>query len=356
MAARVYLRPFVSEAPGGVALAGGLVAADRFAVLVRDEGPARLHALTDAGGVPGALASLPVELREDAARQWVDLRSARTPLVHGSKSIALDRPKVMGILNATPDSFSDGGRLAADPARGAAMVADGAAIVDVGGESTRPGHAAVDEAEEIARVVPAIARLAGSGVAISVDTRRAEVMRAALAAGAHILNDVSAFRDPRAAEVATDSGAPVVLMEAPGEGEDLHARDTYRDVALDVFDFLRARRDAAVAAGIARGQIVLDPGIGFGKSTAEDVALMNALPLFHALGQPLLIGASRKKTIPALAGDAPTGRRIGGSLALALKALDAGVQIVRVHDVFETVQALRLWQGLREASGDVVDP
>ncbi|MFA7587557.1 MAG: dihydropteroate synthase, partial [Novosphingobium sp.] len=146
------------------------------------------------------------------------------------------------------------------------------------------------------------------------------------------------------------AGVPVVLMHAPGEDEDLHAGGHYDDVVLDVFDWLRARRDAALAAGIARDRIVLDPGIGFGKSLAENLALMNALPLFHALGQPLLVGASRKRMIGALSNEAPAEKRLGGSLALALKALDAGVQIVRVHDVAATVQALHVWRGLRDAA------
>lgn len=172
-----------------------------------------------------------------------------------------------------------------------------------------------------------------------------------MAAGAHIFNDVSGLRhDPRSMEFAAAAGVPVILMHAPGEGADLHAGAAYGDVVLDVFDWLARRRDAALAAGIARERIVLDPGIGFGKSVAENLALMNALPLFHALGQPLLVGASRKRLVGALAGEAPADRRLGGSLAFALKALDAGVQLVRVHDVFETVQAMRVWRGLRDAA------
>ena len=194
-------------------------------------------------------------------------------------------------------------------------------------------------------------RLAKAGAAISVDTRRPAVMEAALAAGAHVINDVSALRfDPRSLEFAATSGAPVVLMHAPGEGEDLHEGGSYGDVALDVFDWLRARRDAALAAGVAREKIVLDPGIGFGKSLADNLTLMNALPLFHALGQPLLVGASRKRMIGALSNEAPAHQRLGGSLTLALKALDAGVQLIRVHDVPETVQALHVWRGLRDAA------
>jgi dihydropteroate synthase len=261
----------------------------------------------------------------------------------------------MGILNVTPDSFSDGGEFLDRPdvaqAHAAAMLEAGAAIVDIGGESTRPGAPAVWEGDELARVIPVVERVAAMGAAISIDTRRPAVMEAALAAGAHLFNDVSALRhDPRSIEFAAASGVPVVLMHAPGEGEDLHANGTYADVVLDVFDWLEARRDAALEAGIARERIVLDPGIGFGKSLADNLALMNALPLFHALGQPLLVGASRKRMIGALSAEAAANQRLGGSLALAVKALDAGVQLLRVHDVAETVQALRVWRGLRDAA------
>jgi dihydropteroate synthase len=231
------------------------------------------------------------------------------------------------------------------------MVEAGAALVDVGGESTRPGAAAVWEGDEVKRVVPAVEALASMGAAISVDTRRASVMEAALAAGAHVINDVSGLRhDPRSMALAASSGAPVVLMHAPGEGENLHEGGVYGDVVLDVFDWLKARRDAALAAGIARDRIVLDPGIGFGKTLAENLALMNALPLFHALGQPLLVGASRKRMIGALSNEAPAHQRLGGSLALAMKAMDAGVHLLRVHDVPETVQAVHVWRGLRDAA------
>jgi dihydropteroate synthase len=228
------------------------------------------------------------------------------------------------------------------------MLARGAALVDVGGESTRPGAEPVSEGEELRRVIPAVEMLAGLGAPISVDTRRAAVMAMALKTGAAIINDVSALRhDPRSLGIVADAGAAVVLMHAPGEGENLHSRAGYGDVVFEVFDFLRARRDAAIAGGIARERIVLDPGIGFGKSLSDNLALMNALPLFHALGQPLLVGASRKRMIAAIsAGEGPADR-LGGSLALALNAMDAGVQLLRVHDVAETVQAARVWRSLR---------
>jgi dihydropteroate synthase len=288
------------------------------------------------------------------------LRASHAPLElplkgGGARVIRLDQPQVMGILNVTPDSFSDGGKFLDDPdvanAHAAAMLEAGAAIIDVGGESTRPGAAAVWEGDELKRTIPAIERLAASGAAISTDTRRAAVMEAALAAGAQVINDVSALRhDPRSLELAARAGVPVVLMHAPGEADDLHADGTYQDVVLDVFDWLLARRDAALAAGIARDRIVLDPGIGFGKTVAENLSLINALPLFHALGQPLLVGASRKRMIGALSNEAPAHQRLGGSLALAFKALEGGVQLLRVHDVPETIQAVRVWRGLRDSA------
>jgi len=280
---------------------------------------------------------------------------AHPPLQLGERTIRLDQPQVMGILNVTPDSMSDGGEFLDDPDRATAhaaeMVEAGAAIVDIGGESTRPGAAAVWEGDELKRVIPVIERCAAMGAAISVDTRRPAVMEAAIAAGAQIINDVSALRhDPRSLEFAAASGKPVILMHAPGEGEDLHADARYGDVVLDVFDWLAAARDGAISGGIERSRIILDPGIGFGKTLADNLALLNALPLFHALGQPLLLGASRKRSIGALSNEAPAHKRLGGSVALAMAGMQAGVQLLRVHDVYDTVQARNVWRGLRDAA------
>jgi len=337
-----------------VRLAGGLVHASRFALIRREDGRIVGRQRLAVTQVPAALADLAPPLAAEGAAQWAALSRAHAPLVCGARRIRLDQPQVVGILNVTPDSFSDGGEFLDKPevarAHATAMLEAGAAIIDVGGESTRPGAAAVWEGDELKRVVPAVAALAAMGSAISVDTRRVAVMEASLAAGAHVINDVSALRhDPRALAFAARSGAPVVLMHAP-DGEDLHAIPQYNDVVLDVFDWLKTRRDAALAAGIAAERIILDPGIGFGKSLAHNLALLNALPLFHALGQPLLVGASRKRMIRALSNEAPVRKRLGGSLALALKAADAGVQLIRVHDVPETVQALHVWRGLRDAA------
>ena len=357
MTKQLYLRPIAyadspqSEEGDAVRLAGGMVYVSRLALIERDGGKIVSRRRFSVPELEAALADLPDAVRE----QWANLRLAHPPLVCGSRTIRLDQPQVMGILNLTPDSFSDGGKFLDNPdeanAHAAAMLEAGAALIDVGGESTRPGAAAVWEGDELKRVVPAIERLAASGAAISIDSRRASVIEAALAAGAQIVNDVSALRhDPRSAELVARAGVPVVLMHAPGGAEDLHADGSYTDVVLDVFDWLAERRDAAIAAGIARDRIILDPGIGFGKTLAENLALLNALPLFHALGQPLLVGASRKRMIGALSHEAPAHKRVGGSLLLAARAMEAGVQLLRVHDVAETVQARDVWRGLRDAT------
>lgn len=349
------------EMPGAVRLAGTMCYARDFALIVRsDAGQVRSRRIVSAEEIAGALAKLPDPLIEEGERQWSNLRMAHKPLElsfhDGSgRTIRMDQPQVMGILNVTPDSFSDGGTFDDDVntavSRAVAMLEAGAAIVDVGGESTRPGATTIWEGDEIKRVVPAIERLANGGAAVSIDTRKAAVMEAALDAGARIINDVSGLRyDKRSAEVAAGSGCPVVLMHAPGKGDDLHADGAYGNVVLDVFDALRERRDAALQAGVRRENLILDPGIGFGKSLAENLALINALPLFHALGHPLLLGVSRKRFIGALSNEAPAEKRMAGSLAVATMALDMGVHILRVHDAAETVQAMHVWRGLRDGA------
>lgn len=359
--AAVYVRPIgfslspQSEEGETIRLGGGMVHASRFALIVRDGDKVVERQRVSVMEMESAIAALPGDLAEEAQAQWVDLQRQRAPLQCGERTIRLDQPQIMGILNVTPDSFSDGGKFLDDPeearAHAAGMVEAGAAIIDVGGESTRPGAPAVWEGDELKRVIPAIESLAAMGAAVSVDTRRVGVMEAALAAGAHVINDVSALRhDPRALEFAAGSDVPVVLMHAPGEGDDLHDCADYTNPALDVFDWLKARRDAAIAAGIARERIVLDPGVGFGKTLSHNLAVLNALPLYHALGQPLLLGASRKRFIGALSKEAPVHQRLGGSVAVATHGMNAGVQLLRVHDVAETVQARNVWRGLRDAA------
>ncbi len=358
---QLYIRPIgltaspQSEDGDAVRLAGGMVYAHRFAILLRRNGEVTLRDRVTPSGMAQALGHLPDSVGAEAEAQWSALRFAHPALQLGERTVRLDQPQVMGILNVTPDSFSDGGAFLDNPEAGrahaAAMLESGAALVDIGGESTRPGAPATWEGDELERVLPAVEYCATMGAAISVDTRRPAVMEAALAKGAHIFNDVSALRhDPRSIELAAASRCPVVLMHSPGVGDDLHADADYGNVVFDVFDWLKAARDRALEAGILRENIILDPGVGFGKTLAENLSLMNALPLFHALGQPLLLGASRKRMIGALSNEADAEHRLGGSIALAMAGMDAGVQLLRVHDVAETVQARNVWRGLRDAA------
>ncbi|MEL6683932.1 MAG: dihydropteroate synthase [Pseudomonadota bacterium] len=261
--------------------------------------------------------------------------------------MAMTRPQIMGILNVTPDSFSDGGQFnAPDRAldHALAMQAEGAAIIDVGGESTRPGAVEVQIEDEIARTAPVIAAIrAQSDVPISIDTRKAAVGTAALEAGATLINDVAAFTfDPELAVVAAKSDAPVCIMHAQGSPETMQDDPSYDDVLLDVYDFLEERIAAAVAAGIPRDQIVVDPGIGFGKTLEHNLILLRGIAMFHALGCPILLGASRKRFIGTIGGGQDATDRLGGSVAVALFAARQGVQILRVHDIFATKQALDL--------------
>ena len=291
-------------------------------------------------------------LDDSTAAQWQALTGKRPPLQLGERTVRLDQPQVMGVLNVTPDSFSDGGQYADSGAAadsGADMAAEGAAIIDVGGESTRPGATPVWQGDECERVVPVVRQLAGSGAAVSIDTRKSEVMTAALGAGARLVNDVSALTfDPRSAEVVAAAGVPVVLMHHQGSPETMQDSPRYDDVLVEVYQWLEERIAAAEGAGIARSNILVDPGFGFGKTVAHNLELMNGLALLHSLGCPIVLGASRKRTIGALSGEAPAEKRLGGSIAFALKAADQGAQMIRAHDVFETVQAVRVWRGLRD--------
>jgi len=300
---------------------------------------------------------VPVEGIEDQfdeamAAAWARITAPRVPLNLGSRTIHLDQPQVMGIINATPDSFSDGGAYvdaSAAAEAGATMAAAGAAIIDVGGESTRPGAKDVWEGDEITRILPVVQHLAAGGTAVSIDTRKSAVIEAALGAGAGLVNDVSALtHDDRSAEVVAAAGVPVILMHHQGDPQSMQDNPRYGDVLVEVYAWLDARIAAAEAAGIARANILVDPGIGFGKSVAHNLELLNGLALFHGLGCPIVVGASRKRMIGALSNEAPVDQRLAGSLALALKAAEQGVQLIRVHDVAETVQALKVWRGLRD--------
>ncbi len=264
--------------------------------------------------------------------------------------LSLATPRVMGIINVTPDSFSDGGEtLRADDAvgRGRRMLADGADILDVGGESTRPGAKPVDPAAEIARVVPVIEELARAGALVSVDTRHAPVMRAAVAAGARIVNDVTALTgDADSVDVVAASDVSVVLMHMRGEPGTMQDDPRYGDAAAEVFDYLKSRVEACEKAGIDRARIAVDPGIGFGKTLEHNLRILDRLELYRDLGCPLLLGLSRKSFIARISrGEAPKAR-LAGSIAAALAALDRGVRLFRVHDVAESAQAFRVWQAV----------
>lgn len=336
-----YYRPIPTTEPtrpaGALTLAGGWTWFDRVEVLSRDAAPRIIPA-----------ADLPTDVRDR-------LTTPRAPVA----GLDMGRPNLMGILNTTPDSFSDGGLFNAPVAaieHALSMVREGADIIDIGGESTRPGAAYVPEGEEINRTAPVIAAIRGaSDVPISIDTRKAPVAQAALNAGASLVNDVYAFtHDPDLARVTAAAGAPVCLMHAQGDPEVMQENPRYEDVLLDVYDFLESRITVAEEAGIPRAQMVVDPGIGFGKTKEHNLLPLQRLSLFHALGCPILLGASRKRFVGTI-GHAPDPQdRVHGSVAVALAGLAQGVQITRVHDIKETKQAARLWQAvtLGESSDD----
>jgi dihydropteroate synthase len=328
-----YFRPIAMTDPArpktALTLAGGWSWFDRVEVLSR----AASSRIIAAGEVPAAVLHR--------------LTAPRAPFA----GLALDRPRLMGILNVTPDSFSDGGRfLGAEAAVAQARaMAEGAEIIDVGGESTRPGAVEVAVEDEIARTVPVIRALREGGLAtpISIDTRKAPVAAAALEAGASIVNDVSAFDfDPALGPLVAKAAAPVVLMHAQGVPASMQDDPRYGDVLLDVYDALAARLARAEALGIDRARIVLDPGIGFGKTLQHNLALLRGLSLFHGLGCALLLGTSRKRFIGTIGRAEAADARAPGSIVTAMAGVAQGVQIVRVHDVPETRQALRLWHAL----------
>ncbi|HEV2111844.1 MAG TPA: dihydropteroate synthase [Gammaproteobacteria bacterium] len=269
----------------------------------------------------------------------------------GGERLDLSRPRIMGVLNRTPDSFSDGGAytdLGAALAHARAMLAEGADILDVGGESTRPGAASVGVEEELKRVLPLIETLSGELKArVSVDTSKPEVMRAATAAGAVMINDVYALRQPGALEAAAASGAAVCLMHMQGEPRTMQQDPRYRDVVKEVGEFLLERAGACLAAGIPRERIVLDPGFGFGKTLEHNLTLLRRLPELATLGYPLLVGLSRKSMLGTLLGGRPVEQRLYASVAAATAAAMNGARILRVHDVAPTADALKVTSAVR---------
>ena len=341
--ARSYYRPLVQVGPQrpahALSLAGGWGWFTDVEVLQRGQAPSV---------VP--VAEIPVAAQDALTMPRADIGG-----------LTMDRPRIMGILNATPDSFSDGGvhEAAEDAiASGIAMRDSGVDILDIGGESTRPGAETIAPEVEIARTEPIVAGLRAAGVAslISIDTRKAEVAAAALAAGAGLINDVSGFTyDPALTPLAAQSDAPICVMHALGDPATMQQDPRYDDVLLDVYDFLERQIEALVAAGIAKDRIIADPGIGFGKTLEHNLALLARLSLFHSLGVPVLLGASRKRFIGTVGKAPEASSRAPGSIAVALAAVSHGIQILRVHDVAQTWQALALWQaamtGNAEAEG-----
>ncbi|WP_294620887.1 dihydropteroate synthase [uncultured Roseovarius sp.] len=326
-----YYRPIPrtdhARPEAALTLAGGWTWFDTVEVLYRDA-PARLMPAAD----------LPPDARER-------LTAPRAPIA----GLGFEAPHLMGILNVTPDSFSDGGenydrQFAITHA--ATMQAQGASIIDVGGESTRPGAKEVAIDEEIRRTAPVIKAIReASAVPISIDTRKAPVARAAHEAGANLINDVAGFTfDPALAPFAAEAGLPVCVMHAQGTPDIMQVDPRYDNVALDIYDYLEDRIKALEAAGIPRAQIITDPGIGFGKTLDHNLTLLQNLALFHSLGCPILLGASRKRFIGTLGGTEEARHRAPGSIAVALAGVAQGVQLLRIHDVRETAEALRLWQ------------
>jgi dihydropteroate synthase len=275
-----------------------------------------------------------------------------TILKAGEHAIDLATPRVVGIVNVTADSFYDGGRVDVDAALAQArqMLADGAAIVDVGGESTRPGATPVDERDELARVVPIVAALAREGACVSVDTMKPGVMRAAVDAGASMVNDVRALQAPGAIDVVAGSAAAVCLMHMQGEPRTMQRAPAYGDVVAEVRAFLLRRASACIDAGIGAARIVVDPGFGFGKSLAHNLDLLRNLGDIAALGFPVLAGVSRKSLIGAITGS-DVDARLAGSIAAALAAAVRGARLLRVHDVRETVDALSAWGAIERWPG-----
>ncbi len=329
-----YYRPIPRTDPARPAealpLAGGWCWFDTVEVLARDA-PPRLMQARD----------LPPDVTERL--------TAPRPALAG---MGMDAPRIMGILNVTPDSFSDGGQHF-DPetarAHAVAMSRAGADILDVGGESTRPGAAHVPVDAEIARTAPVIAAIrAALATPISIDTRKTAVAEAAIRAGACLINDVSGFTfDSGLAPLAASRALPVCVMHAQGTPETMQHDPRYEDVLLDVYDWLDARVTALTALGLPRGCIAVDPGIGFGKTQTHNLRLLQGLSLFHGLGCPVLLGASRKRFIGDLTGTPVAARRVPGSLAVAIMAAEQGVQVLRVHDVAETRAALDMWQAVK---------
>ncbi|RDD61965.1 dihydropteroate synthase [Ferruginivarius sediminum] len=344
MTQHVYLDPVCITGPQAAAesalpLAGGPLRFNACQVARRDDAaPAEVARQT---------LTIPDLAQEPTAKDWLPRLSRPRAAIAG---LTFEKPRVMGVLNVTPDSFSDGGdrfdgQRAIDD--GLAMWEAGADILDIGGESTRPNAEPVPVEEELRRVLPVIEALTKAGCRVSIDTRHARTMREAIAAGARIVNDVTALTwDEDSTRTVAEAGVPVILMHIQGTPRTMQRDPRYDDAALDVYDWLAARVADCEAAGIARENIVVDPGVGFGKTVQHNLELMDRLALFQGLGCPVMLGVSRKSTIGRIGFGAAPKDRLPGSLAAELAGVQRGVQIVRVHDVGETVQALEMWRAI----------
>jgi len=345
-AARIYLRPTAiartAHAADARVLAGGDLTFSGLEVAVRDG--SEIHR----GDAPVS-----------AVMAWADDEGCAAPVqsilerITGPRpalaGLSFHAPVVMGILNVTPDSFHDGG-LDEDAAgaieRGFGLAAAGADIIDIGGESTRPGAEAVAQADELARAIPVFEGLSGADVPLSIDSRRAGVMAAALEKGASLVNDVHALTGEGCEDVVATTGVSAVLMHGPADPTVMQNRTDYEDVVLDTYDWLEARIEACVAAGIPRAHLVVDPGIGFAKTARQSAEVQGAIAILHGLGCPIMLGASRKSFIAGVSADEPSSDRLAGSIAAVTWGLSQGVQMFRVHDVPETRQAINVWRAI----------
>jgi dihydropteroate synthase len=357
MTVKLTMRPLRLAGPGdplekSLKLAGGPLTFAAVETVVRAPSRPPVRRNLTPGEIPGWIEALHLVPQAEALLER--LTAPRADFA----SLSLDRPRIMAVINVTPDSFSDGGeRLDVDRAvaEGLALKAAGADILDVGGESTRPGAEPVGLEEELRRILPVVEGLAAAGAVVSIDTRHAAVMSGALAAGARIVNDVTALAgDPRSLALVADSGAPVVLMHMQGDPRSMQKDPSYKDVVLDIYDYLAARVEACVAAGIAPDRIAVDPGIGFGKTLEHNLQILDQVAIYHGLGTAVLLGVSRKAFIGRLSHDEPPKERVPGSLAAALAGAARGVQIIRVHDVAETYQALKVWRAVTMAPESLV--
>jgi dihydropteroate synthase len=338
-----WIRPVVDVGDDGAVLAGGWTGAHRFDVVTRAmDGQHFITRMTEDVIIKQA------DDRNKAAAVFENLYKARDDFA----DLEMAKPHVMGVVNTTPDSFSDGGAHLAPAnaiASGIAMSHAGASIIDIGGESTRPGAEAITRNQELARVLPPISGLSRQNLCISIDTRHAEVMTRACAAGAAVINDVEGLQRDGAADAAAASGAPVIIVHMQGQPDNMQDEPQYDFAPIDIYQFLEERIEAAMAAGISKSRIAIDPGFGFGKTVIHNLQIVNWLSLFHGLGVPILFGASRKSTIAKLSKGEPADQRLAGSLSLAMAAYRQGAQILRVHDVAETVQALAVEHALLQA-------